>query len=769
MNLKLLFLLIYFNVLFFSASAQNLLTNGNFENDFTQWNNLASDGSVASYSIETTDIEEGAKAMKVVITTKGTNDWSVQSIHTAWPSVSGTEYKLRLYAKALVNGTSIRAVQQVNTYSAQDFSLTTAWLPYEWVFTAQENNLEFKFHFFQEGTILIDNITIEPTAPVVISNKDTLRINTGSHFQTMEGFGAAQAYYENWVTSHPNKEALYQLAFQDLGLDWLRIQNVYRDAPTFSPADAVELVQKAHQYTDNSIRILLTSWSPPANIKSNNSVNGGTLLKDGSGNYLYGAFGDYWKNSLAAYADSGISPDWISIQNEPDWDASYASCSFAPLETIDLAGYDKALDSVYNRIKNLPKTPLLIGAEPTGIAGTNFNNYTDPIKAKNYLYGYAYHLYNGGDPNSPDSYNTSLSNIGQNYGGKPNFMTEYQDSAAGWLKTGWLINNVLTKANASAYFYWDLIWPNHGLIGIDNPWNTSAWTNSNGYTVNPPYYAFKHFSKHIQPGYERISGININSNILSSAFVGGADTMVFVMINTSPTDITSFIDIPGKSVDKSNVYQSAGSSYYQSLGSLNQNMLLLLPANSMTTIVMKVSDCNTSPVVDAGADQTICDLDHASLSGTVSAPATGGTWTSSGTGTFAPDNTTLNAFYFPSTNDMGTGVILTLTSNGTGKCNVSDQMTLSISACTGIHKSQKEDVVKVYPVPATDILNINLLNRSDVTDLTIINSMGMKVGNFNIRAQDFKIDLTALSQGLYVLLFKTSGGDVFTKEFIKNE
>jgi hypothetical protein len=45
--------------------------------------------------------------------------------------------------------------------------------------------------------------------------------------------------------------------------------------------------------------------------------------------------------------------------------------------------------------------------------------------------------------------------------------------------------------------------------------------------------------------------------------------------------------------------------------------------------------------------------------------ATGGQWASSGTGTFMPDDTTLNALYCPSAADMaGGGVTLTLTSTG---------------------------------------------------------------------------------------------------------
>ena len=64
-----------------------------------------------------------------------------------------------------------------------------------------------------------------------------------------------------------------------------------------------------------------------------------------------------------------------------------------------------------------------------------------------------------------------------------------------------------------------------------------------------------------------------------------------------------------------------------------------------------------------GGDQTICGGQSTTgLGGSVGNGATNGVWTSSGTGTFAPDDTTLNATYTPSAADASTGTVtLTLT------------------------------------------------------------------------------------------------------------
>lgn len=74
------------------------------------------------------------------------------------------------------------------------------------------------------------------------------------------------------------------------------------------------------------------------------------------------------------------------------------------------------------------------------------------------------------------------------------------------------------------------------------------------------------------------------------------------------------------------------------------------------------------PSVSAGADQTICFGEAASLGGSIGGAATNATWTG-GAGTFTPNNTTLTAKYAPSANEKTAGkVVLTLTTNAPGKC-----------------------------------------------------------------------------------------------------
>jgi hypothetical protein len=75
---------------------------------------------------------------------------------------------------------------------------------------------------------------------------------------------------------------------------------------------------------------------------------------------------------------------------------------------------------------------------------------------------------------------------------------------------------------------------------------------------------------------------------------------------------------------------------------------------------------NALPTASGGVNQTICaGSATAALGGTVGGGATGGLWSSSGTGSFAPNPTTRNATYTPSAADIVAGAVtLTLTTTG---------------------------------------------------------------------------------------------------------
>lgn len=88
-----------------------------------------------------------------------------------------------------------------------------------------------------------------------------------------------------------------------------------------------------------------------------------------------------------------------------------------------------------------------------------------------------------------------------------------------------------------------------------------------------------------------------------------------------------------------------------------------------------------APTTKAGSDQSICaNQDSLLLSGNVDV-ASGGSWTTSGTGDFSPNDTDLSAYYIPSTDDrLEDSLTIVLTSTGNGDCKaVLDTMMIRLS------------------------------------------------------------------------------------------
>ena len=101
-----------------------------------------------------------------------------------------------------------------------------------------------------------------------------------------------------------------------------------------------------------------------------------------------------------------------------------------------------------------------------------------------------------------------------------------------------------------------------------------------------------------------------------------------------------------------------------------------LPGN--TTVII-----NQPAVANAGNDRTACITDFLiNLNGTISGGSSTGTWSSSGTGSFTPSNTSLNGIYMLTPFDKASGAIrLTLRSTNNGACPASiSSMMVRLSA-----------------------------------------------------------------------------------------
>jgi glucuronoarabinoxylan endo-1,4-beta-xylanase len=431
-----------------------------------------------------------------------------------------------------------------------------------------------------------------------IAQTKVVSIDLEETYQTMEGFGASLAYYENWLTAHPKKAEIYEAIFAELSLDILRVRNAF-DYDTGMIDRVAEFALAAGSSLGKPIAVFSSSWGPPGYLKSNNDrKNGGTLKFTKNENEIdfdYAGFAHWWNSSLDEYNSHGVYPTYISIQNEPDWAASWETCILKPAEIVNaadtIAGYNKALDAVYDTIMKREQKPKILGPESSGIGYNSVENFVNPLDVSK-LYGIAHHLYNGVDENDPWS-SGNFTKVGDFHPEIPHFQTEYFHGD--WFSLAGLIYKSLHDENVVAYLYWDLIWDGKGLVSLDFPWDQSRWTDpQKGYTKTKDFYAFKQFSGFIHPGWKRTGTASSGEDVKVVAFVSPEkDSATVVFINRSLSDSLGIhLDIPGYSIHESSIYITSDTLNCKYSGELLDS-LLKIPPHCIATVEMRTSKITT--------------------------------------------------------------------------------------------------------------------------------------------------------------------------------
>jgi glucuronoarabinoxylan endo-1,4-beta-xylanase len=426
-------------------------------------------------------------------------------------------------------------------------------------------------------------------------------VDTTRTHQQIAGFGASEAYFQGYLANHPHSAEIYDALFgpvNGLHTDFLRLQNSFRYVPsTDFVRDTLAIVQQANALRSSPMTIVMSSWSPPAKLKSNGSEkNGGTLIKI-NGRYAYDRFAQYWQDSIRVYRAVGIDPTYVSIQNEPDETTDYESCRFnpseAPFNNENFAGYAEALDAVYKSFQKLPSPPHLLGPETIGIGYGTEEAFYKALNADE-IYADTHHLYTGGDKNDPDSFISSMQDVKAQSQSKLRFMTEYYTPTA--FETAWMIQNALTVEDVSLYLQWPYTWPNGdsggALLQVEDPKDQAHWKNKEGWKFSDSYFAMKQFSYVIHAGYRRVDASSSNDQVKLSAFVSPkGDKLVVVAINTSTNDDTSlklklgaFAAHASSAIYRTTFTEPEATERFATLGPLAPDRTLDLPPHSVATL-----------------------------------------------------------------------------------------------------------------------------------------------------------------------------------------
>ena len=460
----------------------------------------------------------------------------------------------------------------------------------------------------------------------------TVSVNPASTAQKVVGFGAGAAYYQSWITAMSSLKLkdFYDTAFTGLNLSLLRIGNWRQEDTTSIAADAA-IVKAGKERLGNHLKIEMSSWSAPGRLKPSGSMNGSvngqkvkkqntlkTSSNDPYGKFVYSEFAHWWKTSLQSYEQMGITPDYISLQNEPDMEADYEETLFEPTETGEIAGYKQALQAVRDSISTLANPPKILGPEPLGIGYNNFEKYAKALDDKN-LDGYAYHLYHAGDGNdnsgtnylNPENFRKAMTAIGKNYGSdnKPIIMTEFctMENAVreqDMLGLAHIMQVGFTGGKLNGYIAWELFWgeENGQLIGVCPGEGWSGCKEANIY-INPEYHAMRHYSKFVNPGWRVVSSTADGNDLYTVAFRSAdCDSISVIAINKGSAQS---LNLSVNGYNPVSAVQSVESG--EKSKSITAGAVIDAPAKSITTVVFTTSNtealqCEDSPIEDPYVD-----------------------------------------------------------------------------------------------------------------------------------------------------------------------
>ncbi|MFH0992450.1 MAG: FlgD immunoglobulin-like domain containing protein [bacterium] len=351
----------------------------------------------------------------------------------------------------------------------------------------------------QFDTITVQNtgtqdFTVNTNGTFPIPNTPVIYFD--SPLQVIRGFGGANILQWRDDMTMAQVQKAFGSGTGQIGFSILRLRVPYDPSGT---AFSMQIPTAKLAQSLGAI-VFASPWTPPPAMKSNNNIVGGTL-KESS----YAEYAAYLKSFADYMAANGAPLYAISLQNEPDANVTYESCSWNGTQFLNFMKNNAA--SIGTRIM-MPESQNFVHAlsDPT---------LNDSAATANVAI-IAGHLYGGGLGTYPLA--TSK--------GKEIWMTEYLDLDTTWtgvLGTGKQINDCM-KAGWNAYVWWYTV-RYYGPI------------DENG-NVSKRGYAMSQYARFVRPGFTRVNVTDYYARTLVdvTAYRNGPK-LVIVAVNRASTVI----------------------------------------------------------------------------------------------------------------------------------------------------------------------------------------------------------------------------------------
>lgn len=381
----------------------------------------------------------------------------------------------------------------------------------------------------------------------------TILVDPAQRHQRMVGFGAAITDASAWLIQRrlrPGQRSalLHELFDAKAGLgfaftrvtigasDFSRSHYSYDDMArgeadpalarfSIAPArDDVLPTVRAARAINPKLALMASPWSAPGWMKSTDSLVKGTLREQ-----AYAPFARYLARTVRDFAAEVGPVDYLSIQNEPDFEPeNYPGMRLSPAQRAriigDHVGPEFARTGLKTRILDWdhnwdkPEQPLGVLADPV---------------ARRFVSGIAWHCY-GGDV-------SAQSKVRDAHPDKDVFFTECSggDWSGPWADSwSWTLRTLVMGAPrnwARGVLLWNLaLDENHGphLGGCGDCRGVVTIDSKTGViTRNPEYYALAQASRFVAPGAWRISATSEPDGVETVAYSNPDGSRILIAFN----------------------------------------------------------------------------------------------------------------------------------------------------------------------------------------------------------------------------------------------
>ncbi|WP_427887342.1 discoidin domain-containing protein [Kribbella sp. GL6] len=429
------------------------------------------------------------------------------------------------------------------------------------------------------------------------SDRTTITVDPRTTYQTMDGFGAAltdSAAAVLYRLSPADREQTMRKLFdpnQGIGVSFLRQpvgssdftaaseHYTYDDVPAgqtdfglkhFSVAhdeqQVLPLLRRAKQLNPQ-LTVMATPWSPPAWMKTGDSLVGGRLKDDPK---VYDAYARYLVKFVQAYAKADVPVDYLSIQNEPQ-NRKPSGYPGTDMPVRQEAAVITALGPLLQKVS--PRTKILgydhnWTTHPGDVASTppGEDPETDyPYKllrtsAAKWLAGTAYHCYSGDPSKQTDLHNAFptkgiwFTECSGSHGPNDTPPQIFRGTLT-WHARTLMIGT--TRNWAKSVVNWNLALDSTGgphLGGCDTCTGLVTLQPDGTVSTDAEYYTIGHLSKFVRPGAVRIGSTSYgttgwNGQLMSAAFRNPDGTTALVVHNENDDPRAFAVAVGGQSFE----------------------------------------------------------------------------------------------------------------------------------------------------------------------------------------------------------------------------